>query len=51
VHQIITELASIDVTPEGLVLREVAPGVSAREIQEKTEPRLLVGPDLREMTF
>jgi 3-oxoacid CoA-transferase subunit B len=51
VHRIITELALIDVTPEGLVLRELAPGVSAREIQDKTEPRLLVGPDLREMTF
>ena len=30
----------IDVTPEGLVLRELAPGVSAREVQEKTEPTL-----------
>jgi 3-oxoacid CoA-transferase subunit B len=50
VHRIITELALIDVTPEGLVLRELAPGISAREIQEKTEPPLKVGPDLREMT-
>jgi 3-oxoacid CoA-transferase subunit B len=46
VHRIITELAVIDVTPEGLVLREVAPGVSARDVQAKTEPTLLVGPDL-----
>jgi len=49
VHRILTDLACIDVTPEGLVLREVAPGVSAREIQERTEPTLLVGPDLQEM--
>src|SRR3982751_5848819 len=35
VHRIITELATIDVTPEGLVLREVAAGVSARDVQEK----------------
>jgi 3-oxoacid CoA-transferase subunit B len=46
VHRIITELAVIDVTPAGLVLREVAPGVSARDVQAKTEPTLLVGPDL-----
>ena len=51
VHRIITDLACIDVSPdgEGLVLREVAPGVSAREVQERTEPTLRVPPDLVEM--
>jgi 3-oxoacid CoA-transferase subunit B len=49
VQRIITDLATIDVTPEGLILREVAPGMSAREIQEKTEPTLKVGPDLDTM--
>jgi 3-oxoacid CoA-transferase subunit B len=47
VHRIITDLATIDVTTDGLVLREVAPGVSAREVQERTEPTLKVGPDLK----
>ena len=51
VHRIITDLAVIDVTAEGLVLRELAPGVSAREIQEKTEPRLLIPSDIFEMSF
>ena len=51
VHRIITDLAVIDVTAEGLILRELAPGVSAREIQEKTEPRLLVPSDIVEMSF
>ncbi|MDB5216340.1 MAG: Succinyl-CoA:3-ketoacid-coenzyme transferase subunit [Myxococcaceae bacterium] len=49
VHRIITDLACIDVTSEGLILREVAPGVSAREIQERTEPTLKVPSDLAEM--
>ena len=51
VHRIITDLAVIDVTPEGLVLREVAKGVSAREVQEKTEAPLRVSPELCEIEF
>jgi 3-oxoacid CoA-transferase subunit B len=50
IHRIITELATIDVTAGGLLLREVAPGVSAREVQEKTEPTLKVSPDLSTMS-
>ena len=50
VHRIITDLATIDVTDGGLVLREVAPGVSAREVQERTEPTLRVASDLGPMT-
>jgi 3-oxoacid CoA-transferase subunit B len=51
VHRVITDLATLDVTPEGLVLREVAPGVSARDVQEATEPTLKVSPDLVSMRF
>jgi 3-oxoacid CoA-transferase subunit B len=49
VHRIITDLATIDVTKDGLILREVAPGVSAREVQERTEPTLKVANDLAPM--
>ncbi len=49
VHRIITDLAVIDVTSDGLRLLEVAPGVSAREVQEKTGARLIAGTDLAEM--
>jgi len=40
VHTIITDLAVIDVTPEGLSLREAAPGWTAAELQQVTEPHL-----------
>ncbi len=49
VHRIITDLATIDVTADGLILREVAPGLSARDVQSVTEPTLKVSPDLASM--
>jgi 3-oxoacid CoA-transferase subunit B len=51
VHRIITDLAVLDVTDAGLVLRELAPGVSAREVQERTQPTLKVPSDVSEMTL
>jgi 3-oxoacid CoA-transferase subunit B len=47
VDMIVTELAVIEVTPEGLVLREVAPGVTPEEVQKSTEPMLRVAADLK----
>jgi len=44
VDHIVTELALIDVTPEGLVLRELAPGSSLEQVQALTEPKLLLPP-------
>ena len=42
VDTIVTDLAVIDVTPEGLVLRETAPGWSPDEVQARTEAKLIV---------
>jgi 3-oxoacid CoA-transferase B subunit len=49
VDLIVTDLAVIDVTPKGLVLREVAPGVTAADVQSVTEPKLIISPDLKEI--
>ncbi|MFZ2492684.1 MAG: CoA transferase subunit B [Thermoanaerobaculia bacterium] len=42
VDRIITDYCVLDVTPEGLELLEVAPGVTAEEVQNLTEPKLIV---------
>jgi 3-oxoacid CoA-transferase subunit B len=49
VKKIFTNLAVIDVTDKGLVLRETVSGVSAEDVQSVTEPRLIISPDLKEM--
>jgi len=49
VDTIITELAVIRVTPEGLMLEEVAPGVTTDEVQRATGTKLRLSPDLKTM--
>ncbi|TET16760.1 MAG: succinyl-CoA--3-ketoacid-CoA transferase [Dehalococcoidia bacterium] len=49
VDLIVTDLAVIEVTPEGLLLKEVAPGWTAEEVQALTEPKLIIAPDLKEI--
>ena len=49
VHQIITDMATIDVTPDGLVLRELAPGVSLDEVRAATGAPLHVPRDPAQM--
>lgn len=49
VHFIVTELAFIEVTLQGLVLKELAPGLTVEAVQKLTEPKLIASPDLVEM--
>ena len=47
VHRIISDRAVLDVTPEGLVLVEVAPGFTVGDVRACTEPPLLLAPQFR----
>ena len=49
VNTIVTEMAYINVTPQGLVLEEVAPGLTAEDVQKATGARLIVSPNLKVM--
>ena len=49
VNTIITDMALIQVTPDGLVLEEVAPGLTADDVQHATEPSLILSPNLKVM--
>jgi 3-oxoacid CoA-transferase subunit B len=49
VNLIVTELGVIEVTPQGLILRELAPGVSPEAVQKVTEPKLQIAPDMKVM--
>ncbi|MFD2370490.1 CoA transferase subunit B [Brevibacillus sp. GCM10020057] len=47
VNRIITDRAVLDVTPEGLVLVEVAEGYTPEDIQACTQPKLIISPNLK----
>jgi 3-oxoacid CoA-transferase subunit B len=49
VDTIVTEMAYIRVTPEGLLLEEIAPGLTVEDVQKATEAKLRVSPDLKTM--
>jgi len=49
VHTIVTEMAYINVIPQGLVLEEVAPGLQAEDVQRATEAKLRISPALKVM--
>ncbi|UCH42470.1 MAG: succinyl-CoA--3-ketoacid-CoA transferase [Dehalococcoidales bacterium] len=51
VNLIVTDIAVIEVTSSGLVLKEFAPGWTPKEVMAETEAPLTVAKDLREMEF
>jgi 3-oxoacid CoA-transferase subunit B len=51
VDTIATEMAWIKVTPAGLVLEEIAPGLTVEDVQRATEAELIASPDLKPMVY
>ena len=51
VSLIVTDIAVLEITPDGLVLKETAPGWTPEEIQAETEPTLVMSPDLQEIVL
>ena len=49
VHTIVTEMAYMNITPRGIVLEEIAPGLTADDVQRATEATLQISPGLKEM--
>jgi 3-oxoacid CoA-transferase subunit B len=49
VQKIFTDLAVIEVTPEGLLLKEIYPGLTPEDIQSVTQPQLIIASDLKEI--
>jgi len=49
VDTIVTDMALIQVTPKGLMLEEIAPGLTAEDVQRVTQPTLILSPNLRTM--
>jgi len=49
VNMIFTDIAVIEVTTEGLVLKEIYPGLTPEDVQSVTEPRLIIDPAIKEI--
>ena len=51
VSMLFTDLAVIEITPKGMVLKEVFSGLTPEDVQSVTEPKLIISPDLTEIEF
>jgi 3-oxoacid CoA-transferase B subunit len=51
VNLIVTDIAVMEVTDKGLVLKELAPDWTPKEVQSLTEPQLIIAPDCQEITL
>lgn len=49
VNMIVSDLAVFEISSDGLILKEIAPGLSVEEIRKATEPDFAISPDLKEI--
>ena len=47
VNMIFTDLAVLEIVPEGLMLKEIFPGLTPEDLQSVTGPKLIIAPDLK----
>jgi 3-oxoacid CoA-transferase B subunit len=50
VTKVVTDLGLFEVTPQGFLMQEIAPGYTPEEVQAVTEAKLSISPDLKEFT-
>lgn len=50
VHVVVTDMGYFEVTPEGFLMKEIAPGLTVDEVKAATQGTLLIDPALKEMT-
>ncbi|MGE5676093.1 MAG: 3-oxoacid CoA-transferase subunit B [Mycobacterium leprae] len=50
VDVVVTDMGYFEITPEGFLMKEIAPGITVDEVRTATAGRLIIAPDLREMT-
>lgn len=51
VHRVVTDMAVVDLSSEGFVLTELAPGISEKEVIKATGGKIVISPELREMVI
>ncbi|MBT4762137.1 MAG: CoA transferase subunit B [Bdellovibrionaceae bacterium] len=49
IHKIVTDMAVVDITDQGFVLKETAPGFSVEDVVKATEAHLIIDPEVRPM--
>ena len=51
IDRIVTDMAVIDLSPNGFVLKELAPGLSEKEVLSATGGKITISPELKEMSL